>query len=83
MIAETYFQLLRDPAHWLFELTLVVLFDGLLGILVWPRIRDHFHRDVRATTGRPAPDARPHVPPGHGTNAPAALWPTAGSHRRV
>lgn len=41
-----YLELLRDPAHWAFELTLVALIDGIIGVLVWPRIKRHIHRDV-------------------------------------
>jgi hypothetical protein len=36
---ETFWSLLRDPAHWLFELFLMALFDGLIGLLIWPTIR--------------------------------------------
>lgn len=38
---ETFWNLLRDPAHWEFELFLMALFDGLLFGLLWPRIRKH------------------------------------------
>lgn len=46
---ETFWTLLRDPAHWWFE-TLVsglweLVFGVLLGVVVWPRIRRHIHRD--------------------------------------
>lgn len=34
---ETFWTLLRDPAHWLFEIFLMVLFDGLVGLLIWKR----------------------------------------------
>jgi len=40
MIAETFFQLLRDPAHWEMELFLIALFDGLIGVVgvkLWHR----------------------------------------------
>ena len=36
---ETFWTLLRDPAHWGFELFLIALFDGLIGILIWPQIK--------------------------------------------
>lgn len=39
MIAETYWELMRDPAHWLFEITLIVIFDLLIGALLWPFIK--------------------------------------------
>jgi pantothenate kinase len=36
VIAETFGELLRDPAHWLFELFLMALFDGLIfGLGAW------------------------------------------------
>jgi len=36
---ETFFTLLRDPAHWLFEIFLMLLFDGLIGAILWPNFR--------------------------------------------
>lgn len=36
---ETFWTLLKDAAHWEFELFLMFLFDVVLGILVWPRIK--------------------------------------------
>ena len=36
---ETFWTLFHDPAHWQFEIFLIALFDGLVGILIWPRIR--------------------------------------------
>lgn len=36
---ETFWTLFRDPAHWQFEIFLIALFDGLIGVLIWPRIR--------------------------------------------
>ena len=36
---ETFWTLLHDSAHWEFELFLMLLFDGLIGALVYPRIR--------------------------------------------
>ena len=42
---ETFFTLLRDPAHWEFEVFLVLLIDGfVLGVLwrfAWPWIKKH------------------------------------------
>lgn len=46
ILAETFWDLLRDPAHWYFELFLILLFDVLIGALAWPMIRRHIHRDV-------------------------------------
>ena len=36
---ETFWTLFTDVAHWEFELFLIFLFDVLVGILVWPRVR--------------------------------------------
>jgi hypothetical protein len=36
---ETFFSLLQDLAHWEFELTLQVIFDGFIGLLLWPWFR--------------------------------------------
>lgn len=47
MAAETFFELLRSPGHWLFELFLMAVFDGVVGFLIWPRVREHIHRDVK------------------------------------
>lgn len=39
MLAETFVELLKDPAHWEFEILLMVLFDGLIGALAWPFLK--------------------------------------------
>jgi hypothetical protein len=36
---ETFWSLLRDPAHWEFEIFLVVLIDGVLGAFLLPLFR--------------------------------------------
>jgi len=36
---ETFWELLRDPAHWYFELLLIVIFDVVIGLLVWQFIQ--------------------------------------------
>jgi len=36
---ETFWSLLRDPAHWCFELFLMGVFDLLIGAILWPRFR--------------------------------------------
>lgn len=50
MLLETFGQLARDPAHWQFELFVgfieTVVFDVVVGALVWPAIKDHIHRDI-------------------------------------
>jgi hypothetical protein len=39
METETFLDLLKNAAHWEFELFLIVLFDLLIGVLVWPWIK--------------------------------------------
>jgi hypothetical protein len=39
---ETLVSLLCSWPHWLFELLLMVIFDFLIGVLLWPRIRRAF-----------------------------------------
>lgn len=36
---ETFWTLLQDPAHWYFELFLILLVDGLILGLIWPKLR--------------------------------------------
>lgn len=36
---ETFWSLLSDPAHWFFELFLMLIFDVLIGMIAWPRIK--------------------------------------------
>lgn len=36
---ETFWTLLRDLSHWEFELFLMALFDGFIGVLIWPYIK--------------------------------------------
>jgi len=33
---ETFWTLLTDKAHWEFEIFLILLFDVLIGFLIWP-----------------------------------------------
>ena len=40
--SETFVQLLRSPGHWLFEIFLMVLFDGVIGRRHWEH---HVTRD--------------------------------------
>ena len=47
MIHETFWTLLRDPAHWEFELFLMLLFDGLIFGLLWPFVRVHWRHHIR------------------------------------
>lgn len=46
MIAETFWDLLKSPGHWYFELFLMFIFDVLIGLILWPRIKKHIHHDV-------------------------------------
>jgi hypothetical protein len=43
---ETFWTLLRDPAHWEFEIFLMILFDGVIGALLFPWIRKHWQHHV-------------------------------------
>ena len=36
---ETFFTLLKDLAHWEFELFLILIFDVLIGLLIWPYLQ--------------------------------------------
>ncbi len=40
---DTFWDLLRSPGHWAFEIFLIALFDGLLGLIIWPRIKKFMH----------------------------------------
>lgn len=46
MIDETL-HLLTDGAHWVFEAITDLVFGVLGGAVLWPRIKAHFHRDIR------------------------------------
>jgi len=39
---ETFWTLLRDPAHWQFELFLIFIFDVVIGLLIWPTLKRWF-----------------------------------------
>ena len=36
---ETFFDLVKDPAHWEFEIFLMIIFDVVIGLFIWPFIR--------------------------------------------
>ena len=36
---ESFFDLVRDPAHWYFELLLIIIFDVVIGLLIWPFVQ--------------------------------------------
>jgi hypothetical protein len=39
---ETFWTLLHNAAHWEFELFLMVLFDLVLGAVIWPLVKKHW-----------------------------------------
>ncbi len=41
---ETFMSLLRDKAHWEFELFIQLLIDGLIGAVLWPLVRSHMKK---------------------------------------
>lgn len=43
---ETFWTLLHDKAHWEFEIFLMVLFDGVIGALLWPTVRKHWKHHI-------------------------------------
>jgi len=47
MQTETFWSLLRSTGHWEFEIFLMILFDLLLGGLLWPFLRKHWKHHVR------------------------------------
>ena len=38
-LMESFFDLVRDPAHWEFEILLIVIFDVIIGLIIWPFIQ--------------------------------------------
>ncbi len=49
MLLETFTTLLRDPNHWMFEFLVggieEIITGILIGVVIWPRIMRHWHRD--------------------------------------
>jgi hypothetical protein len=43
MEQETFWTLLHNKAHWEFELFSTLIFDLVLGSLVWPFVRKHWN----------------------------------------
>lgn len=41
---ETLWTLLKDPAHIELELLLIFIFDGVIGLVLWPLIKKHLGR---------------------------------------
>lgn len=36
ILAETYWELMTDSAHWMMELTMLLIFDVVIGMIAWP-----------------------------------------------
>lgn len=36
---QEYLELLKDPSHWLFELTVELVIGGLILSIIWPKIK--------------------------------------------
>lgn len=39
VVGETFIELVKDPAHWEFEIMLMAIFDGLIGALAYPMFK--------------------------------------------
>lgn len=55
---ENYFELLTDPAHWLFEITVTLTVDVLIGFLIFkkiviPRVKRALHKEIDKEHGYP------------------------------
>lgn len=46
MNPETFSSLLRDSAHWQFEIFVNIVFDGVVMGLVWPFLRRHWGHHI-------------------------------------
>jgi hypothetical protein len=45
-MSETFWTLLRDPAHWEFEGFLMLVFDVLIAGIAWPFLRKHWQHHL-------------------------------------
>jgi hypothetical protein len=45
-VSETFWTLLRDQAHWEFEIFLMLLFDGIIAGVCWPFLRKHWGHHI-------------------------------------
>jgi hypothetical protein len=43
---ETFWTLLHDRAHWEFEIFLMLLFDGIIGVILWPFAKKHIEHHL-------------------------------------
>ena len=41
---ETFLELLTDPKHWGLEIVIMVVFDGLVGAILWPFAKRYWQR---------------------------------------
>ena len=44
---ETFWTLCKSAGHWEFEILLMILFDGVIGALLFPWIRKHWQHHVK------------------------------------
>lgn len=45
---ETWWSILCDPAHWIAEIVMMIVFDGLIGAMLLPFIGRHWaHHKAR------------------------------------
>jgi hypothetical protein len=58
---ETFWELFKSVGHWEFELFLMILFDFVIGYVVWQRLlKPHIHRDVQHAGHGHEPDENDH-----------------------
>jgi hypothetical protein len=43
---ETFWTLLHDAPHWEFELFLMLVFDGIVGAMLWPFFKRHWKHHI-------------------------------------
>jgi deoxyhypusine synthase len=43
---ETFQSLLGNAAHWEFEIFLMLLFDGIIGAILWPFVKKHWEHHL-------------------------------------
>jgi uncharacterized membrane protein len=35
-----FLELVKSPGHWMFEIMLIIIFDVIIGLLLWPKIKE-------------------------------------------
>lgn len=45
---ETFFTLLKDAAHWEFELLLMFIFDIVIGLIFFPFLKKHWRHHIES-----------------------------------